>query len=157
MVEPIAQRVVASMGEAIPEQMRGMAGPLMGVMQQVGGLMFGGQLGQALGTLARDVVCSTDIGLPLGPPGVAALLPEGVTAFGDGLQVAPDEVRLFIALRESAYQRLFGHVPWLRGRLIDAIRSYAQGITVDTSALERAMGEIAAGNVVAQNLFTVFL
>src|SRR5205823_2605241 len=101
LVEPVAERVVAAMGEAIPEEMRAMAGPLLGVMQQVGGVMFGGQLGQAVGMLAKEVVSSTDIGLPLGPAGVAALLPEGVEAFGAGLQVPAEEVRLFLALREG--------------------------------------------------------
>src|SRR4051794_21186244 len=136
LVEPIAGRVAASMGEAIPEEMRAMAGPLMGVMQQVGGLMFGSQLGQALGSLAKEVVSSTDIGLPLGPTGVAALLPEGVAAFGEGLEVPADDVRLFLALREAAHHRLFAHVPWLAPRLTGLVRGYAQGIAIDTPQLE---------------------
>jgi putative hydrolase len=160
LVEPVATRVVAAMGEALPEEMRAMAGPLMGVMQQVGGLMFGSQLGQALGTLAGEVVSSTDIGLPLGPAGVAAMLPEGVTAFGSGLEVPADEVRLFLALREAAHHRLFGHVPWLRGRLVEAIRSYAQGIAIDTSRLEEMSRTIDPNNpesmqqAVAEGMFT---
>src|SRR3954470_4673590 len=72
LVEPIAGRVAAAMGEAIPEERWAMAAPLMGFMQQVGGLMFGSQLGQALGSLAKEVVSSTDIGLPLGPAGGGA-------------------------------------------------------------------------------------
>jgi putative hydrolase len=110
-------------------------------MSQVGGLIFGGQVGQALGTLATEVVSSTDIGLPLGPDGVAALLPESIRSLGDGLDVPLDQVRLFVALREAAHHRLFGHVPWLRGHLLSAVRTYAEGITVDTSRFE----ELAAG------------
>jgi putative hydrolase len=122
--------------------------------------MFGSQLGQALGTLAGEVVSSTDIGLPLGPAGVAAMLPEGVTAFGSGLEVPADEVRLFLALREAAHHRLFGHVPWLRGRLVEAIRSYAQGIAIDTSRLEEMSRTIDPNNpesmqqAVAEGMFT---
>ncbi|HET7310511.1 MAG TPA: zinc-dependent metalloprotease [Mycobacteriales bacterium] len=142
LVEPIAGRVAAAMGEAIPEEMRAMAGPLMGVMQQVGGLMFGSQLGQALGSLAREVVSSTDIGLRLGPPGVAALLPEGVVAFGEGLEVSADDVRLFVALREAAHHRLFSHAPWLAPRLVELVRSYAEGIAVDTSQLEEMSRQV---------------
>jgi putative hydrolase len=142
LVEPVAARVGAAMGEALPEEVRTMAAPLMGVMTQVGGLMFGGQVGQALGTLATEVVCSTDIGVPLGPEGVAALLPESVRALGEGLSVPPDQVRLFVALREAAHQRLFGHVPWLRGHLFAAVRSYAEGITIDTSRFEQLAGMV---------------
>src|SRR5262249_5215478 len=89
--------------------------------------------------LAEEVVSSTDIGLPLGPEGTAALLPTGVTAFGQGLSVSEDEVRLFLALREAAHQRLFADVPWLRARLFAAVEDYARGITVDASALRDAM------------------
>lgn len=137
LVEPVATRVAGAMGGTIPEQMQAMAGPLLGVLNQVGGLMFGGQLGQALGELAKEVTCSTDIGLPLGPDGVAALLPEGIAAFAEGLDVPLDQVRLFLGLREAAHLRLFGHVPWLSGHLHDAVRSYADGITIDTSRLEQ--------------------
>jgi putative hydrolase len=136
LVEPVADRVVSGLGDALPEEMRAAAGPLMGVMSQVGALMFGGQLGQALGGLAGEVVSATDIGLPLGPAGVAALLPEGVRAYAHGLEVPLDQVRLFLALREAGHHRLFEHVPWLRGRLVDAVVGYAQGLAVDPSRLE---------------------
>jgi putative hydrolase len=137
LVEPIASKVVAGFGEALPEEVRQAAAPLMGVMQQVGGLMFGGQIGTALGSLATDVVSATDIGLPLGPAGVAALLPENVAAFGAGLEVPADQVRIFLALREAAHHRLFSHVAWLPGRLFDAVRDCAETVSVDMSQLEQ--------------------
>jgi putative hydrolase len=136
LVEPVAGRVAEAMGEALPEEMRAMAGPLMGMMSQVGGLMFGGQVGHALGTLAGEVLSSTDVGLPLGPAGVAALLPESIGALASGLSLPADEVRLFVAVREAAHHRLFGHVPWLRAHLVAAVRAYAEGIVVDTSRFE---------------------
>jgi len=136
LVEPIAEKVAAGFGEALPEEMRAAALPLMGVMQQVGGLMFGGQVGTALGSLAGDVVSATDIGLPLGPTGTAALLPENVAAFGAGLEMPADQVRIFLALREAAHHRLFSHVAWLPGRLFDAVRDCAETVTIDMSQLE---------------------
>ncbi len=146
LCDPLAARVVAAMSASLPEEVRAQAGPLAGVMSQFGGLMFGAQVGQGLAGLAQEVVSGTDVGLPLGPAGVAALLPENVAAFGEGLERPQDEVRLYLALREAAHQRLFGHVPWLRQRLLDTVESYARGITVDTSALERAMSEIDPTN-----------
>jgi putative hydrolase len=122
--------------ETLPEEMRAAAAPLMGVMTQVGALMFGSQLGAALGSLATEVLCATDIGLPLGPTGVGALVPENVTAFGSGLEVPADEVRIYVAVREAAHHRLYTHAPWLRARLLDGLREYADGLTIDTSALE---------------------
>lgn len=148
--DPIATRMVDSMGGALggemPEEMQAMAGPLLGMMRQMAGAMVGGQAGQALGALAREVVGSTDVGLPLTEDGVGALLPAGVTAFGEGLEISEDEVRLYLALREAAHQRLFAHVPWLRAHLLGAVEDYARGITVDLSGIEEALNGVDLSN-----------
>ncbi|MGW1276981.1 zinc-dependent metalloprotease [Streptomyces tsukubensis] len=141
LVDPVAERVGTAMGGVLPEEMQAMAGPLIGMMRSMGGAMFGQQIGQAMGVLAGEVVGSTDIGLPLGPAGKAALLPLNVEALGKDLGVPKDEVRLYLALREAAHQRLFAHVPWLRSHLFGAVEGYARGITVDTSKLEDVVGQ----------------
>ena len=146
LVDPVAAKVVAAMGDVLPEEMRAQAGPMAGVMAQFGGLMFGAQVGQALGQLSGEVLSASDVGLPLGADGQAALLPANVAAFGDGLEVPAAEVRLYVALREAAYQRLFGHVPWLRAHLVAAVEAYASGISIDTSALDQAMLSIDPSN-----------
>ena len=146
LCDPVASRVVGAMGEIVPGEAAAQAGPLLGMVGQLGGLMFGAQVGQALSKLAGEVLASTDVGLPLGPAGTAALLPDNVAAFGAGLERPADEVRLFLALREAAYHRLFGHVPWLRQRLFDAVDAYARGIKVDKEAIERAMSEVDPGD-----------
>lgn len=149
LCDPVAARVVAAMANAVPaEQLQalGAGNPLAGMMSQVGGLMFGAQVGQGLGGLAREVVSATDIGVPLGPQGVAALIPQNVAEFGGGLERPADEVRLYLALREAAHHRLFSHVPWLRQRLLDTVDAYARGITVDMGAIERAMSGIDPTN-----------
>ncbi|MFB7746411.1 zinc-dependent metalloprotease [Streptomyces sp. NPDC056132] len=146
LVDPVAERVGAAMGGVLPEEMQAMAGPLIGMMRSMGGAMFGQQIGQAVGTLAGEVVGSTDIGLPLGPAGKAALLPLNIEAFGKDLGVPKDEVRLYLALREAAHQRLFAHVPWLRSHLFGAVEGYARGIKVDTAKLEDAVGQLDVSN-----------
>jgi putative hydrolase len=142
LCDPVASRVVAAMSGAVPEEAQAQAGQLLGMVNQVGGLMFGAQVGQALAKLAGEVLTSTDVGLPLGPAGTAALLPDNVADFGRGLGLPDEEVRLFLALREAAYHRLFGHVPWLKQRLLDAVDAYARGIKVDAEAIQRAMSEV---------------
>jgi putative hydrolase len=146
LCDPVASRVVAAMGRVVPEEAAAQAGPLLGMLAPVGGMMFGAQVGQGLASLAGEVVSSTDIGLPLGPAGVAALVPENVADFGRGLERPDEEVRLFLALREAAHHRLYGHVPWLRQRVLDAVDAYARGIQVDTGAIERAMSEVDPEN-----------
>jgi putative hydrolase len=149
----------AQLGEEVPEEIRqafgmlgggpggmgGLAG-LAAMLRQIGGAMIGSQTGTAVGELAREVVGSSDIGLPLGPEGVAALIPAGVAEFGQGLSVDAGEVRLFLALREAAHQRLFAHVPWLRGHLLGAVEQYASGITVDMTRLRDAIPDVDLTN-----------
>ena len=168
LCDPIAARAVEAMSGLIgtdpaetmaelPPEMQAMVGGLGGLgglgemMRRIGGMMVGGQTGAAVGALAEEVVSSTDVGLPLGPAGTAALLPAGVAAFGAGLSVDLDEVRLFLALREAAHHRLFDHVPWLRSRLLGAVEDYARGIKVDASALRDAMPQIDPSNPEALN------
>lgn len=142
LCDPVAARVVGAMGSIMPTDAPVEAAPLLGMVGQVGGLMFGAQVGQALAKLAGEVLGSTDVGLPLGPAGTAAMVPANVIEFGRGLELPDEEVRLFLALRETAHHRLFAHVPWLRQRLVDAVEAYARGITVDREAIERAMSEV---------------
>jgi putative hydrolase len=149
LVEPVAEHVVAAMGNALPEEAKAMAGPLMGMLGKAGGAMFGTQIGQALGGLAGEVLTASDIGLPLGPSGKAALLPANVKEFADGLDVADEDVLLYLALREAAHQRLFAHVPWLRGHLLSAVEDYGRGTTIDVSKIEDSMRNIDPMNPAA--------
>ncbi|HTY71558.1 MAG TPA: zinc-dependent metalloprotease [Actinomycetes bacterium] len=149
IVGPVAEKVSAASAEALPEEMRSMAGPMLGMLRQLGGAMFGGQVGQGLGHLALEVLSGTDIGLPLAPAGVAVLLPANITAFGAGLSVPQDDVRLYVALREAAHHRLYGHVAWLEARLLGAIEEYAAGINVDASRLQELFGGIDPGDPAA--------
>ena len=163
LCDPIAAKAVDAMGSMMafdPSQvdadmppdmkamLQGMGGlsALAPMMRQLGGAMLGGQIGTAIGELAGDMSSSTDIGLPLAPEGTAALLPAGVTAFGEGLSVDINEVRLFLALREAAHHRLFGHVPWLRQHLLGAVEAYAAGITVDVNRLRDSLPELDVNN-----------
>src|SRR5215218_10049441 len=147
LIDPLAEKVVAAMTEALPAEAQAMAGPLAGIMGRMGGVMFGAQVGQALGKLAEEVLTSTDVGLPLAPAGAGVLVPQNLEAFAAGLDRPADEVRLFVALREAASQRLFAHVPWLRQQLQDAVHAYARGIRIDREAIERGISEAMGGGL----------
>jgi len=142
LCDPVAAQMTNAMGDLVPEQVRAQLGPMTTMLASMGGAVFGGQLGTALGSLAAEVLSAGDIGLPLGPAGTAALIPANIAAYGEGLEIPEDQVRLYVALREAAHQRLFGHVPWLRAHVLNAVESYAGGIKVDREAVEEAMGRI---------------
>jgi putative hydrolase len=149
LVEPVAEHVVSAMGNALPAEVQSMAGPLLGILGQAGGAMFGNQVGQAVGGLAGEVLSASDIGLPLGPEGTAALVPANVSKFSEGLDVSDEDVLLYLALREAAHQRLFAHVPWLRGHLIAAVEDYGRGTTIDMSRIESSIRDIDPTNPAA--------
>lgn len=145
LVEPVAKQATGAMTNAIPEEARAMMGPFLGMLGQLSGSMLAGQVGSALGGLASEVLTASDIGLPLGPAGRAALVPANVAAFAEGLDIGADDVRLYLALREAAHQRLFAHVPWLRAHLIGAVTTYSAGIEIDTDHIQRTLEEQMQG------------
>jgi putative hydrolase len=155
LVEPVAAHIADAMegalslgGEAgaVPG-MAGMEQMLRPMLRTSGASMFGLQLGQGLGQLATEVVGATDIGLPLSEPGHVALLPTNVAAFGKGLEQSGSDVTLYLALRECARQRLFAAAGWLREQMLALVEQYAAGITIDTSALEQAVGQFDPANM----------
>lgn len=146
LCDPVAARMVGAMTDLVPDEMRTQLGPMASMVTSLGGALFGGQLGTALGSLAAEVLSAGDIGLPLGPAGTAALIPANIKEYGDGLEISDDQVRLYVALREAAHQRLFQHVPWLRGHLLAAVETYAAGITVNRDAIEDAVSRFDPTN-----------
>ncbi|MGW6378199.1 zinc-dependent metalloprotease [Rhodococcus sp. NPDC055112] len=138
LCDPVAEQISGMWVTGLPEEAKQMAGPMMGMLGQMGGLAFGSQLGQALGQLSSEVLTSTDVGLPLGPSGVAALLPTAIEKFSEGLEQPDREILVFLAAREAAHHRLYVHVPWLRQRLLATVEEYARGIRMDFSAIEEA-------------------
>ncbi|MEQ6903412.1 zinc-dependent metalloprotease [Nocardioides sp. YIM 152588] len=145
LVEPIAATSLAGVGKALPEEMRAGAGPLIGILGQAVGAMLAGQVGQGLGALGGEVLTASDVGIPLGAPGKAALVLSNVREFAEGLDVTEEDVVLYLALREAAHQRLFAHVSWLRDYLIGAVTDYARGLELNASQIQERMQEQLRG------------
>ncbi|MDN5559933.1 MAG: zinc-dependent metalloprotease, partial [Ruaniaceae bacterium] len=135
---------VGSLGEDPLEQAMGSLGGLNapGLLKRLGSAAFGMQLGGAVAHLASETFGLSDIGVPLGSPGSAALVPRNVDAFSDGLEIPADEVLNFLALREAAHTRLYGAAPWLRDHVIVIVRKYASEIAIDLPAMEEAFRAI---------------
>jgi putative hydrolase len=154
LAEPVAGCVADALATALTNQQQDVtglnpfgdaAGLMAGagqMLRQLGGAVFGMQVGSAAGTLSREVFGSTDIGIPLLAGPGTALVPRNVAEFAEGLDAPAEEVRLFLALREAAHARLFTHVTWLRGHLLGTVEAYARGITIDMDSMEEAVRSI---------------
>jgi len=125
-LEKQIQEMPAEMGQAAQQM-----GALGSIMRTMAGTAFGLQIGQAIGELAKEALGATDTGLPLTREPGTALVPANVTAFAEGLEVDEDEARMFLAVREAATARLYAHVPWLRGQVLQAVAAYAREIRID--------------------------
>jgi putative hydrolase len=145
LVEPIAASSVGALGNALPAEAATMGGPIIAMLGKAVGAMLATQVGSGLGAMAGEVVSASDIGVPLGAPGKAALVPANVARFAEGLDVPDSDVLLYLALREAAHQRLFAGVPWLRDHVIGAVTDYAQGIEINTERIQETMEERLRG------------
>ncbi|MGG7509314.1 zinc-dependent metalloprotease [Plantibacter sp. YIM 135249] len=140
LAEPVATSIANALtdvlSERAPEELRGVIANAGQLVRGVGGTLFALQLGQVVGQLAREVVSGGDVGLPLLDENEAALVPQNVAEFGDGLDISDDQIQIYLAVRELAHARLFRHAKWLRLHLISSITEFARGIRIDTDRLE---------------------
>ncbi|MFB2581657.1 zinc-dependent metalloprotease [Herbiconiux sp. P15] len=137
----ISDALTSVLRDQAPEEMAGMIAGASQMMRNLGGTLFAMQLGQIVGQLSKEVVSGGDVGIPLLEEGQAALVPQNVAEFGEGLDIPIEEVQLYLAIRELAHARLFRHARWLRLHVISSITEFAKGIAIDTDRLE----ELAAG------------
>ena len=118
----------------IPEGMRDPAR----LMRLLGNTSFAMQLGQAAGTLSREVRGGFDQGILLANP-AGAMIVQNVDAYADDLQIDRAEVASFLALQEAAHARLYASVPWLMPRFEALIGKYARGVSIDLDAMEEQL------------------
>ncbi|MGA0078124.1 MAG: zinc-dependent metalloprotease [Candidatus Nanopelagicales bacterium] len=151
LVEPIAKKVQGNLGtnleglvqgEGLPPEMMAMITPMMEALKPMSTAMFNMQVGNGIGELAKDVLSSNEIGLPLTNFLIPALLPRNIREFAQGINLEESEVLLFLSIREAAASRLFANTGWLGPRLLGAIEEYAQGIGINTEKINQAMQEI---------------
>lgn len=152
----IPDEILSQLPDEVATQMREMLGsadfaqmvqPLMAMAKSMGATMFGSQFGEALGQMSGEVLCSSDIGFPLMTSMQPGFVSNNATTFATGLSMEADDVRLYIALRELAHQRLFAHAPWLQSQVLSAIAEYSRGVQVDTARIEEALSNVDSNNI----------
>lgn len=156
LVEPIAQSVSGNLNlnlesllpsEQVPPEMLAMLSPMLEALKPMSNAMFTMQVGNGIAALAKEVLSSNEIGLPLTNFLIPALLPRNIKEFANGVNQPEAEVMLFLSLREVAASRLFANTGWLGPRLLGAIEEYAKGISVNSERINEAMREIDPNNL----------
>lgn len=125
-----------------PEPLTNMLQPMM---RTAAAGMIGGQVGQAIGELAREVLSGTDVTLPVTPTPTVAIVSANLAQFSTGLEQPARDVLLYVALRETARQRLFAAVGWLAPQMLALVEHYAREIRIDPEGLQGAIEEQLTG------------
>lgn len=150
LAEPVATSIsdalTGALRDQVPEDMQGMVDGARRLMRGIGGPLFAAQLGHVVGGLSTEVVSGGDVGIPVMPAGVAAILPQNFADFGRGLEVDDDQLGLYLAARELAHARLFRHAKWLRLHVIAQVAEIARGTQVDTEQLQDVGGRLDPSN-----------
>lgn len=98
-------RVVAEPFSAVLDgQTLGAAGP---ILAGLGPALIGMQIGTLAGSLGRWVMAGFDAGLPISVEGPITFVVPAIDAFAAANNFDPREVRLWVALHESAHRAMF--------------------------------------------------
>ncbi len=147
----LAGAVAGLMDRPEPE-FAGMAAMMEPMMRTAAAGMLAAHVGQGIGKLGTEVVSTSDLGFPLTDRPVVALLPTNVAAFAEGSDAPLSDVRIYLALRETARQRLFGQVTWLGPQMLALIEKYARELTLDSAAFEEAIEAQMSGGLSAERI-----
>lgn len=151
LVEPMAKRLASALAAGAGQQEAAQAAgtpmpaEMSGMLGRVGGLMFGIQIGSVVGQLARSVSGHYDLVLPTGARTHVTVLPENADALVQATGLPGDQVRLWIAARLLARQRVIEGVGWLPEHLTGLLEQAAASIDPDASGLVERLQSLDPG------------
>ena len=142
-----------------PQQQEAMKQMLARLLRGFMGTLIATQLGQGVGSLANSITGANDVAIPLlAADSGAHLIPQNITEWSAGLGIDPEQVAIYLALREAAAARLFANNNWLAGYIKEVITAYGSGISIDVESITRqaeqamASGEIDINNPASLNI-----
>jgi putative hydrolase len=113
---------------------------LFGNLPQVlGPFLFGMQAGSMVGQLAFRALGQYDLPMPRPRRDELMLVPAAIDAFASDWSLSPDDVRLWVCLRETTNNAVLGR-PHVRARLDQLIADYVGAFRPNPNALEERLG-----------------
>lgn len=112
-----------------------MAGMFAHLPQMLGPLLFGMQAGSMVGQLGLRAMGQYDLPMPRPASKELQFVPRTIDAFAEEWSLGPDDVRLWICVREIAYHLVLSR-PHVRARLDALIADYVGAFRPDLSMLE---------------------
>ena len=145
LFEPAAERLGSAMREMQQHELsaegvpglEGLAG--MGVlMQRLGPLLMGTQVGSVLGLLGRNVLGQYELAVPRGGDAALLFVVPTIAALEWEWDLPRDEFRAWVALHETTHAFQLGR-PWIRDYFLEQVRELAAGMEFDLSGLEERL------------------
>jgi putative hydrolase len=151
-VEPVADGMTSALGEGLPEELTGMLGgmgmgggadnPLAQAMRSMGAMMYGMQTGTIAGHLAGQLLGTYDLGVPTIDPATIGAVGGTLTSFASDYDFDRTELLHWLALSEAAHRRMWAGVPWLRTRVAELIRRFAEEADADPQSMFDQLGSM---------------
>jgi putative hydrolase len=142
VLEPAAARMGDALGRAMQEQLPAEAGPMGGLLSQLGPLLQGTQVGQVLGFLAQRVLGQYDVAIPRDEDGGALLfVVPNLQGFERDWSLDPTEFRTYVALHEVTHRFEFARA-WARPRFAGLVDDFLSTLTVDVDRIQERLATI---------------
>ena len=109
------------------------------VMATMGPMLAAMQLGSAVGHLARTTMGSYELPIPRVVPSRLLLVPANIARFAGDWGLAPDEVRLWVCLRELTSHAVLNR-PHVARRLRSLLEEFMRGAAPDAGGLSGLLG-----------------
>lgn len=109
--------------------------------QVLGPFLFGLQAGSMVGQLASRAMGQYDLPIPRPQSDELLMVPTAIDSFASDWSLDPDDVRLWVCLRETVNHAVLGR-PHVRARLDDLIDQYVAAFDPNPSMLEEKLGGI---------------
>jgi putative hydrolase len=142
LLEPAATRMSDALDRALRDQLPEEAGPMAGLLTQLGPLLQGTQVGQVFGFLATRVLGQYDIAVPReGGPGALLFVVANLAAFEHDWSLDPVEFRTAVALHEITHRIEFAR-GWMPARFRALVDDFLSTLTIDVGAIQERFASL---------------
>jgi putative hydrolase len=159
--KPLLEALASSLGETMPDgagsAVEAGSDPMAQVLgqlpQMLGPFLFGMQAGSMLGSLGQRAMGQYDLPMPRPASDELLFVPATIDGFAGEWSLEPDDVRMWICLREVTNHAVLGR-PHVRQRLDELIGSYVAAFEPDPSVVEDRLAGIDPTDMTAlQSMF----
>jgi putative hydrolase len=142
LVDRLSVRLRGQMGGGLGDEDADLGGlPIQMVLDAIGPLLLGVQMGFLAGFLSRNALAHYDLALPRQAEGILSFVYPNIVEVERELSVEPQPFRMWLATHEVAHQLQLQSHPWVLAHFRGLVEKYVDAAEVDTGeVMERLQG-----------------